>query len=87
MIHPIFAVYDSKAKYFGAPFPQQNSDVAIRAFTQAANTPGNPIHDHSTDFALIEIASFDDENGTIVQTPHVNHGLAATFKSREVTNV
>lgn len=79
MILPIFSVYDSKALHYGQPHIQQNANVAIRAFSQAANTPDNPISQNPEDFSLIEIALFDDEKGVISAIDHKNHGLASSY--------
>jgi len=79
MILPFFAVYDSKALTYSVPYTQHNADVAIRAFANAANTPGNTINQHPEDFSLIEIGAFDDEKGVIASCDHINHGLAAQY--------
>lgn len=79
MILPLFCVYDSKALHYGQPHLQQNEHVAIRAFAQAANEPGNPISQNPEDFSLIEIGYFDDEKGVLTAIDHVNHGLANTY--------
>jgi len=80
MLLPIFAIYDSKALYYGPPFIQQNVDMGKRAFADIVNEPGNPIHAHPSDFSLIEIGTYDDEKGVIVDCDHVNHGLAISYK-------
>ena len=36
MITKAFAVYDSKAKFFGVPFFMQQTGLAVRAFTDLA---------------------------------------------------
>lgn len=78
-ILPVFSVYDSKARHFGQPHLQQNSDVAVRAFAEAANTPGNPISANPEDYTLVEIGTFDDETGLLSAVPHISHGLASTY--------
>lgn len=79
MLLPVFSVYDSKALHYGQPHVQQNSDVARRAFAQAANSPGNQISDNPEDFSLIEIALYDDEKGVMQPVDHVNYGLASQY--------
>jgi len=79
MLLPVFSIYDSKALHYSTPHVQQNTDVARRAFAQAANTPDNQISNFPTDFSLIEIAVFDDELGILTPVPHVNHGLASSY--------
>lgn len=79
---PVFSVYDSKALTFSHPHVQPNSDVAVRAFAQAANSPGNAISDHPDDYSLFQVGIFDDETGIISPVNHVNHGLANSFIKR-----
>jgi len=76
---PVFSIYDSKAKFFGQPHLQQNADVALRAFSNAVNTPGNPIYEHPEDYSLIEIGTFDDETGVLSPAPHTNHGVGSSL--------
>jgi len=83
MLLPIFSVYDSKTLHYGQPHIQQNENVAIRAFSNAANEPGNPIYQNPEDFSLIEIAYFDDEKGVITPCDHTNHGLAVSYKKAQ----
>lgn len=79
----MFAVYDSKAKCFYAPFTSQNAATAIRNFSQAVNAQGGDtqIAKHPEDFTLFKIGEFDDELGTLQRLDQLeNLGLAANFK-------
>lgn len=81
----MFAVYDSKARCFFAPFTSQSVATARRAFAAAVNAAhdhgATMIQQHPEDFTLFRVGSFDDDTGvmTAMQPPE-NHGLAANYK-------
>ncbi|AXH75969.1 MAG: nonstructural protein [Microviridae sp.] len=79
-------MYDSVARAYSPPFYMVTSNVAIRAFALAANTPDSKVGLHASDFTLYELGVFDDESGQFTEhSPHVNHGLAINFK-KELSN-
>ncbi len=85
MIQGVFAVFDSKARVFFSPFYCPSKEVAIRAFKTAANDPESQLCQHSSDFTLFQLGTFNDELGTFeLFREHVNLGLAAIYKSKEV---
>jgi len=76
-----FAMYDSVARVYSPPFYMASSNVAIRAFALAANTPDSKVGLHPADFSLHQLGMFDDESGEHFQeNPPLNLGLAANFK-------
>jgi len=81
MVTKLFAIYDSKAKAFRFPMFQPSSGEAIRSFGDAANDDQNLIGKHPDDFALYEIAEFDDLDAklTALSVP-VNLGMASVYK-------
>jgi len=80
MILPVFAIYDSKAQYYGTPWTQPNLQVAKRAFADIASEPGNPVFNNPTDFSLVEIGEFNDETAVITACDHINYGSADQYK-------
>lgn len=80
MITKVFAVYDSKAEAFMAPFTFQTKGQAVRGFSDVASDPKTMIGKHPLDFALFELGEFDDSKGvyTNLKAP-VNMGLATEF--------
>lgn len=69
MIVKIFAVFDSKAAFFGRPFSEQMEASAIRGFRDAVNDGSNPAnlwHNHPEDFSLFMIGEFDDSTGELI---------------------
>jgi len=78
----VFAVYDTKAKYYRNPFMMRSKGEAIRGFADVANDEKTEIGKHPEDFALFELAEFDEEKGT-----YSNHnapesiGLAIEFRN------
>lgn len=64
----LFAVLDLKAGFFMQPFPEQNTVSALRGFEVAVNESKSTFSQFPDDFALMELASFDQQTGEIV--PH-----------------
>lgn len=61
----MFTVKDLKAEAFNSPFINQTKAEAIRGFITAAADPNCLINQHPNDFALYEVAEWDELNGTI----------------------
>lgn len=73
-----YAVRDSKAERYLPPFFAPTRAVAVRMFQQAANDQSHNFNNHSGDYTLFEIGTFDDETGAIApHETHENLGLAA----------
>lgn len=87
MKKPMFSVYDNRAQVFAAPFVSVNQATAMRDFHAACNDTTSQLHNYPNDFALYEIAQFDDSNGCV--EPHTtpqNLGLAAAFNDKIYKN-
>lgn len=67
MIQIICAVKDRAADAFGRPLFVPSVGLAIRSFSDEVNRsdPENQMFNHSDDFDLYEIGSFDDNTGII----------------------
>lgn len=69
MVLKMFAVFDTKADFFGQPFFEQEEASAIRAFGDAVNdgsNPNNQWYKHPEDFQLYLLGTFDNLTGEIV---------------------
>lgn len=76
----IYAVLDVKAQVH-RPFFFDNKVAAMRAFTEAANSPEGEIGRYPEEFQLLELGELDGESGKIVVHPKpVLVGSAAQFK-------
>lgn len=81
MITKAFAVYDSKAKFFGVPFFMQQTGLAVRAFTDLVNDANSIVHKYPGDFSLYEIGTFDDSVGKMYSSEvHELLGHGSDFK-------
>lgn len=62
----VFSVFDTKLAVFGNPWFDQRVESAIRAFTDAVNSPGdnNMWNKHPEDFSLYLLGEFDNDTGT-----------------------
>lgn len=75
----IYAIYDSKAAYFQAPFYERNNATAIRAFMQAAREKG-PYNSFAADYTLFCIGEYDDLSGKITgRDSYENLGTALQY--------
>lgn len=80
MLHKMFTVYDSKAGAFLAPFQEQTTGTAVRAFTNVVNQAGHIFNLHPGDYTLFEIAHYDDSTGQFENhSAPINLGVALNF--------
>lgn len=80
----VFAIFDSAVKTYARPFLMQSAPQALRAFADLANDPNTEVHKHPQDYALFELAEYDEERG-VYENLHAPHslGLAIEFKKGE----
>lgn len=65
----IYAVFDSKAAFFGTPYFDQNDGSAIRNFSDAVNdgsNPNNMWNKHPEDFSLYFLGEYENTTGEII---------------------
>jgi len=65
MIHKLFSIYDNKAKAFLPPWASHQTGMATRSFAQAVNDQQHKFYFSPGDYALYQLAEFDDETGKI----------------------
>lgn len=63
MITRVFAVFDSAAQAYLAPFTLPAKGMAIRGFTDAVNNDQTEFSKHPEDYHLFEFGTFDDNTG------------------------
>lgn len=78
----VVACYDKKARAFTKPFYVGHTDLALRAFAHAANTPGEEVNHHPEDFSLHHLGQFDDETG-LFETKPIPHHLAEAINLKK----
>lgn len=61
----VFAIKDTKSDSYGTPFFQPTRGLALRMFVDLASDGQSVISKHPTDFALFEIGSFDQVEGSL----------------------
>lgn len=64
----VCTIYDSKAKAYAPPVTFPNEEVAIREFGVICNDPETKFYQHPTDFTLMRVGFFRQENGELVST-------------------
>jgi len=81
MISKVFTVYDMKAEAYLNPFMFQNKGEAIRAFQDAVNDPKTMFYKHPEDYALFQIAEYDDQTAKYTPLQNLQSlGVAIEFK-------
>jgi hypothetical protein len=79
MILKAFSLLDTKTGQFNTPFFMNHLGMAIRAVSDLGQDKSTIVGRHPSDFALMEVGTFDDTNGMLVASAMVNHGLVVTF--------
>jgi len=80
----IFAVFDTKAETYSAPFTKLTKGLAIRDFTDAANNSDNMIGKYPHDYALFQIGTWDETCGKITtEATPINIGLAIEYQEQD----
>ena len=65
MTQHIFAVYDSKAEAYLAPFTAGTYGIAERMFSDLVNQNGHQFNRHPADYTLYVIGTFDTANAEL----------------------
>lgn len=78
-----YSIFDSKAKIFNIPFYAANQAVALRMYSQAANSPDSMLGQYPEDYTLFELSVFDQETGREQEHPEPkNLGQPALYHAR-----
>lgn len=62
----MYAIYDSAARAFRAPMFMKSAGLAVRAFTDAVNSPDTELNAHPGDFSLARVGTFEDDSGVVI---------------------
>jgi len=83
----MFAIYDSKAATYNAPFCFGATGQAVRAFADLANDRDSNIAKHPEDYFLYEVGTYDDAVALVEPLKEqINLGCAITYVDKfEVT--
>lgn len=76
----VFAIFDTKAKYFAVPFLARNEFSAKRMFTESCSAPDTELYKYPTDYELFYIADFDEDTGVYTSVDKESLGLAASYR-------
>jgi len=74
----IFAVMDTKAKAFDAPFVMRTNGEAERGFANIVNKSENKYSANPEDYHLFQLGDFDVETGKIIPL-EAPHSVASAF--------
>ncbi len=74
MITKMFAIYDSAALAYNAPFSFGQMGQAVRAFADLASDPNSNISKHPQDYVLFMIGQYNDNTGVMEPMEHVRLG-------------
>lgn len=65
----VFSIYDSKAHAHLPPFYMHNTDMAVRAVTQAVADPAHQFAKSPEDYTLFHLGQWDDETAEFQADP------------------
>ena len=65
MQHITASVFDKATQHYMRPFTAMTGGEAMRLFEDEVRKPGTPFNAHPEDYALFQIATFDDQTGKI----------------------
>ncbi len=65
MQHIICSIYDTAIQAYMRPYTAQTPGEATRMFTDEVQRPDSPMGKHPEDYALFQLAEFNDNEGTI----------------------
>lgn len=79
----IYAIRDTKADGYLPPFTAPNNSTALRTVEDQVRDPAHPMHLHSDDYVIYEIAEYNQVTGLITPIdPHTNLGhISSLFVS------
>lgn len=77
----VFTVHDRAAAAYLEPFFARSEGEAIRAFSSAAQSEDHNFGQHSADYTLFKIGSFDDETSVLESHAPVSLGNALDYKT------
>jgi len=67
-MNEIYAIYDSKAKYYMPFFAERNHATAIRAVESAISDQAHQLYRHASDYQLFHLGSWDPITGKLNPT-------------------
>ena len=70
----VFAIYDSAAEAYLAPFTANTLGLAERMFSDMVNQDGHQFNRHPADYTLYRIGTFETNTGSISETEFTNMG-------------
>lgn len=75
----VFSILDTKTGIFNTPFFMAHPGQAVRAVTDLAQDQSTTIGRHPSDYALVQVGSWDDNSGAFENHPPVNLGQISGF--------
>lgn len=80
MTYLVFSILDNKSHLFGPPFYSRHTGEALRNFTELVNDDRSTVSKYPADFQLVQVASFDDEDGTFSPSKHIFLGSGDQYQ-------
>ena len=81
----LFAIRDTKLEAFAPPFVSANNNTAMRSFQEVATDQQTTIYKHPSDYSLIRIGTWDEDEGKIEQEDHTTLAWASDFHNEQIT--
>lgn len=65
MIFNVYAIFDSKGKFYGNPFYRGHNGEALRQFSDMVQDSGSIYSKHPEDYSLYRLGTFDTNEGSL----------------------
>ena len=75
----IYSIKDTATNTYSAPFYSQNDNVARRQFSDLSQDNQTLINKHPSDFCLVKIGLWDDDQGTVENLENETLAWAGDF--------
>ncbi len=81
----LYSIKDKATDAFAPTFVSQNNATAMRSFGDLAKDPNTQINKHPSDFCLIHVGSWDDDDGTVQTEKHKTLAWAEDYHVQQDT--
>lgn len=76
----VFSILDNKSHLYSPPFYCRHTGEALRNFTELVNDERSSVSKYPSDYQLVQVATFNDEDGHFDPIKHVHLGTADQYK-------
>lgn len=80
MTYNVYSILDVKSHLYGPPFYSRHTGEALRNFTELVNDDRSSVSKYPSDFQLVQVATFNDEDGLFSPIKHIHLGAGDQYR-------